>query len=66
MEEYYSDDDKSQWDAYFKMKGETRNPPTESDPHLFSIRKELLDFNNLTPSNADFQSKMVNRCFSII
>ncbi len=59
MEEYYSDDDKSQWDAYFKMKGETRNPPTEH--LLYSIRKDvLLDFKNLTPSLADLRSKMVN------
>ena len=59
MDEYYSDEDKSQWDAYFKMKGETRNPPTEHP--LYSIRKDvLLDCKNLTPSLADLRSRMVN------
>ena len=59
MEEYYSDEDKSHWDAYFKMKGETRNPP--SDYLLYSIRKDvLLDFKNLTPSLVALRSRMVN------
>ncbi len=64
MFENYDEDSKSQWEAYFKMKGENKNPPTGS--FLYDIRKNLLNSNNLTPSKADFHDMMVILCFNLI
>ena len=61
MMEYYDDNAKSQWDAYFKMKGEERNPPNTNQ--LFYIRKKILN-TKLTMGTGNYQANMLKEMYN--
>ena len=60
MMEYYDDNAKSQWDAYFKMKGEERNPPTDA---IFYMRKKIID-TVLTMGKANYQEELFKEMYN--
>ena len=60
MIEYYHDNAKSQWDAYFKMKGEERNPPTDA---IFYMRKKIID-TVLTMAKANYQDELFKEMYN--
>ena len=60
MMEYYDDNAKSQWDAYFKMKGEERNPPNDA---ILSMRKKIID-TVLTMGKANYQVELFKEMYN--